>query len=206
MLPPAIQQQILDLLNSGLSSAETRRRTGASRNAIRRLSRQRFSPRKAIHDKLGSFDGFDESQPVSRCPVCGALTCQPCWRCALLKRLDELQNKSSEGLRFESLDELQNKSSEGLRFESLDELQNKPFEGLRFESLDELQNKSSDDSQNETFIDPFGNLTAADSLFGLSLEAVSLRSASVEYCELALKPEHRKRYEQVRRSRLNREK
>ena len=190
MLPPAIQQQILDLLNSGLSSAETRRRTGASRNAIRRLSRQRFSPRKAIHDKLGSFDGFDESQPVSRCPVCGALTCQPCWRCALLKRLDELQNKSSEGLRFESLDELQNK----------------PFEGLRFESLDELQNKSSDDSQNETFIDPFGNLTAADSLFGLSLEAVSLRSASVEYCELALKPEHRKRYEQVRRSRLNREK
>lgn len=184
MLSPLIQQQVLELLNSDLSLAEIRRLTGVSRNAIRRLYRKRFSPHKAVRQFYESFDSSDDSRPVSRCKTCGALTRQPCLRCLLRNQME---------LNFR---EYKNRDQDY-------QVQNSLEPDGRELDFQETDSRKTVESFDEPAIDPFGDLTAADSLFGLSQEAVCLRNEPLEYCGLALKPEHRKRYEQVRRARLN---
>ena len=186
MLSPLIQQQVLELLNSDLSLAEIRRLTGVSRNAIRRLSRKRFSPHKAVRQFYDSFDSIDDSRPVSRCKTCGALTRQPCLRCLLRNQMEP----NSREQKYRDQDSLKQNFGEP---DSRTRDSRKPDSRNLVESFDEAA------------IDPFGDLTAADSLFGLSREAVCLRNEPLECGGLALKPEHRKRYEQVRRARLNQE-
>lgn len=84
MLKNSDERRILDLLNQGYSEIKVQRLTGFSRNAIRRLHRQkiRLRPRQAV-EVCFSYLLQLETDKEGTCPTCGLKVKFPCKSCLL---------------------------------------------------------------------------------------------------------------------------
>lgn len=79
MIPLAVEQQIVRLLQSGMSQRRIAAIAGVSRGTV--ASVRRGDRRRDVRAEEDRKSMFDANAPTARCRICGAMVLQPCLAC-----------------------------------------------------------------------------------------------------------------------------